>query len=322
MRALITGGSGFVGANLVRRLLRDGHQVHLIVRPSYQPWRLREIVKEVELHKIDLEDREGVRAAIAAVKPDSVFHLAAFGAYPDQTGIDRTISTNLLGTSSLLDACIAENVGAFVQAGSSSEYGYKDHPAEESERLEPNSHYAITKAAATHYCQWAARKAGIHAVTLRLYTIYGPYEDPGRLIPTLLMCGMEGRLPPLVSPRTARDFVYVDDAVSAIMRVSALPELPCGAVYNVCTGSQSILADVVAHARELLGIAERPQWSSMDPRPWDTDAWVGSPAAMERDTGWRASMGLREGLASTIAWFKEHPVWIHFYREKIVGSKG
>src|SRR5580658_4945951 len=107
MRALITGGSGFVGANLVRRLLRDGHQVHLIVRPTHQPWRLREIVKDVELHKIDLDDREGVRAVIAAVKPDSVFHLAAFGAYPGQTGIDRTISTNFLATSLLLDSCIA-----------------------------------------------------------------------------------------------------------------------------------------------------------------------------------------------------------------------
>lgn len=321
MRALITGGSGFVGANLVRRLLREGHQVHLMLRPSHRPWRLREVAAEVNIREMDLEDREGVHTVVASVKPDAVFHLAAFGAYPAQTGFERMVSTNLLGTSALIDACIAAGVGAFVQAGSSSEYGYKDHPAEEIERVEPNSHYAITKAAATHYCQWAARTSGMHAVTLRLYSIYGPYEEPGRLIPTLLMHGMEGRWPPLVSPRTARDFVYVDDAVDAMLRVAARPELPRGAVYNVCWGSQSSLADVVVCVRDLLGIEEEPRWSSMEQRVWDTDVWVGSPLAMERDTGWRAAVGLREGLTSTIAWFKEHPEWVHFYREQILGSK-
>jgi len=316
MKTLVTGGTGFVGANLARRLLREGHRVHLLVRPSYQRWRVSEIAADVSIGEADLEDREGVQAAIAAVKPDAVFHLAAFGAYPAQTGIERMASTNLLGTSALLDACIATGVGAFVQAGSSSEYGYKDHPAEETEVVEPNSHYAITKAAATHYCRWAARKAGIHAVTLRLYSIYGPFEEPSRLIPTLLMYGMEGRLPPLVSPGTARDFVYVDDAVDAMLRVAAMPELPRGAVYNVCTGTQSTLADVVSCVRDLLGVSVEPQWSTMEQRVWDTDVWVGSPTAIRRDTGWRAT-GLREGVASTAAWFEEHPELIQFYRERI-----
>jgi hypothetical protein len=74
-----------------------------------------------------------------------------------------------------------------------------------------------------------------------------------------------------------------------------------------CTGTQSTLGDVVFCTRELLGVAAEPQWSSMEQRVWDTDVWVGSPAALERDTGWRAALGLREGLASTIGWFKEHP---------------
>jgi dolichol-phosphate mannosyltransferase len=315
---MVTGGSGFVGANLVRRLLTDGHQVHLILRPSHQPWRLREIAGDVRIHQIDMEDRELLRVALAAVKPDSVFHLAAYGAYSTQTDFKRMVSTNLLGTSGLLDACIEAGVGSFVQTGSSSEYGYKDHRAEETERVEPNNPYAIAKAAATQYCHWAARKNDIHAVTLRLYSIYGPYEEPDRLIPTLLMYGMEGRLPPLVSPRTARDFVYVDDAVDAMLEAGKRTDLPRGAVYNVCTGIQTTLAEVVAHARALLKIEAEPQWSTMEQRVWDTDVWVGSPAAMERDTGWRAAVDLREGLARTAAWFESHPEWISFYREKIL----
>jgi dolichol-phosphate mannosyltransferase len=315
---MVTGGSGFVGANLVRRLLTDGHQVHLILRPSHQPWRLREIAGDVRIHQIDMEDRELLRVALAAVKPDSVFHLAAYGAYSTQMDFNRMVSTNLLGTSALLEACISAGVGSFVQTGSSSEYGYQDHPAEETERLEPNSPYAIAKAAATQYCQWAARKNDLHAVTLRLYSIYGPYEEPDRLIPTLLMHGIEGRLPPLVSPRTARDFVYVDDAVDAMLETGKRKDLPRGAVYNVCTGIQTTLAEVVAHARALLTIEAEPQWSTMEQRVWDTDVWVGSASAMERDTGWKAAVDLREGLARTAAWFESHPEWSSFYREKIL----
>jgi nucleoside-diphosphate-sugar epimerase len=215
-RTLITGASGFVGANLARRLLYDGHEVHLLVRKSRQSWRLKEIESHCRLHEVDIQDREGVRRAACVIKPDWVFHLAAYGAYSSQTGIDRMVATNLTGCISVLDACVEARVEAFVQTGSSSEYGYKDHAAEEMELLQPNSHYAITKAAATHYCQFAARQANIHAVTVRLYSIYGPYEDPGRLVPTAIVYGLEGRLPPLASPGTARDFVYVDDCVEGL----------------------------------------------------------------------------------------------------------
>lgn len=320
MRVLVTGASGFVGANLTRRLLRDGHQVHLMLRPSHHPWRLREIAADVNLHTVDIEDHDAVHAAVAAIHPGWVFHLAAFGAYPTQTDIERITATNFQGTSSLLNASVAAGVESFVHAGSSSEYGYKDHPAEEHEPLEPNSPYALSKASATQYCQSIARETGIHAVTLRLYSIHGPYEDPARLIPTLLLHGIEGRLPPLVSPRTARDFVYVDDAVDAMLRVAAMPGLPRGVIYNVCTGTQSTLADVVTTARDLLNVAAEPQWSSMPQRTWDTDIWVGSPAAMEQATGWRAQTALREGFEKTIAWLEAHPEWIRFYCKRIFRS--
>src|SRR5262249_5612399 len=138
-----------------------------------------------------------------------------------QTGIDRMMATNFMGCVNLLDACAEIGVESFVQTGSSSEYGYKDHPPAEDEALEPNSHYAVTKAAATHYCQFTARQHNLHAVTTRLYSIYGPWEEPTRLIPTLIIRGLKGNLPPLVSPRTARDFVYVDDAVEALLQVAS-----------------------------------------------------------------------------------------------------
>jgi len=316
-RALVTGASGFVGANLVRRLLGDGHRVHLLLRQAHRHWRLEELAAGCEITLGDVEDREAVRRAIAAAKPEWVFHLAAYGAYSNQAGFERMLATNVLGCANLLDACIQAGVEAFVQTGSSSEYGYQKHPTREEDRLEPNSHYAITKAAATHYCQFTARKHAYHAVTARLYSIYGPYEEPTRFIPTLLVHALRGELPPLVSPDTARDFVYVDDAVDALTRLAAASNLEPGAIYNVSSGTQNTIAGVVQKAQELLPVNAQPVWGGMAARAWDTGVWIGDASAIQRDTGWTAETSLAQGLSRTIDWLNDNPRRLQFYRDRM-----
>ncbi len=311
-RVLITGASGFVGANLARRVLRDGHEVHLLLRPGYRAWRIDEIRPDVRIHEAAVEDREAVSAAVRRIGPDWVFHLAAYGAYPGQQGMERMVNTNLLGCVSLLDACAANGAGVFVNAGSSSEYGLKDHAPDEEEPLAPNSPYAITKAAATHYCRLVSRSGGPNAVTVRLYSVYGPYEDPGRLIPALIVHGLKGRLPPLVSPETARDFIFVDDAVDAMIRVASA-DVPRGSVYNVCSGVQVNLGEAVDKARQLMKVPEEPVWGTMPARSWDTGIWVGTCARIEREVGWRPSTSFATGLEQTVAWFMRHPGLLEFY---------
>jgi len=318
-RVLITGASGFIGANLTRRLLRDGYQVWLLLRENHQPWRVEEIVSACHVVPGDVADRDAVGRAFADARPEWVFHLAAYGAYSSQTGFERMAAVNLLGTAALLDASVESGVECFVQAGSSSEYGYKSEAARERDLLEPNSHYAVTKAAATHYCQFSARKSGMKAVTLRLYSIYGPWEEPTRLIPGLLIHGLQGEFPPLVSPLTARDFVYVDDAVDAFIRV-ADSHLPAGSIYNVASGAQTTLEQVVSEARQLFGMTTEPDWGSMPARAWDTDRWVGDASAIQNATGWRAETNLREGLTRTLHWLQANPRWLSFYRSRILGE--
>jgi dolichol-phosphate mannosyltransferase len=304
-RCLITGASGFVGANLARRLLWDGYETHVLLRPGHQSWRLIDIAASLHAHKADLTDQEAIHRTVELVRPDWVFHLAAYGAYSSQTGFARMADVNLTGTAALLDACAARGVEAFIYTGSSSEYGYKNHAPREDELLEPNSHYAITKAAATHYCQFTARRSGVNAIVVRLYSIYGPYEEPSRLIPTLIAYGLQGQLPPLVSPAVARDFVHVDDAVDGLIALAQ--SVRPGAIYNLCTGVQTSMATVVETARKLIGIAVEPVWSSMEQRSWDTDIWVGSPDALEKDVGWRARIDFTAGLQRTIDWFHHAP---------------
>jgi dolichol-phosphate mannosyltransferase len=131
----------------------------------------------------------------------------------------------------------------------------------------------------------------------------------------LIIHGLRGALPPVVSPEIARDFVYVDDAVEAMVRVATADR--GGAVYNVCNGVQRSLAAVFETARRLMKIDAEPAWASMPERSWDTDVWVGSPELMAHEVGWRAQVDLEAGLQTLIEWFRRNPGQREFYEQRI-----
>jgi dolichol-phosphate mannosyltransferase len=261
----------------------------------------------VQPHLAPLSDGPAVAKVVRRVRPAWVFHLATHGAYASQTDVLEIATTNVLGTITLVEACLAAGVEAIVNTGSSSEYGLKDHPPSESEPLEPNSHYAVTKASATLYCRYTARQRGVHLPTLRLYSVYGPYEEPTRLVPTLLRRAHVGELPPLVQPETARDYVYVDDVVDAYLLAAQQPGQEPGAVYNVGTGVQTSLREIVDLTRRLLGVEAAPRWGTMPGRRWDTDVWVADPTRIRRELGWAPRTSLEDGLRRFAAWLQARP---------------
>lgn len=313
MRAMVTGAGGFVGANLVRALLARGDQPEAIIRPGSDAWRLEEVRDELPLIPVDLDDADALAAAVVEHRPEVVFHLAASGGYSWQRDLDAMLSVNVRATETLL-AAAREVDACVVHAGSSSEYGHRHGAASELDRLEPNSHYAVTKAAATHLCRLAASTHGQVAVTLRLYSVYGPWEDPRRLMPTLVRTAGEGHWPPLVAPNTARDFVWVGDACDAFIRAATAEFDDPGAALNIASGTQTSLSAVVDVARRVFEIEEPPQWGTMDPRAWDTDVWVGDPAAAARVLGWRARTPLDEGLHAMADWLGQRPHLLDRYR--------
>jgi len=307
VRALVTGAAGFLGANLVRHLHVAGHEVIALTRSGATAWRLEEIATEVRTIELDLSDTTAIERVVATTEPQWIFHLAAHGAYSWQTDLEQMIAVNIAATAALLTAARDTGAQAFVNAGSSSEYGLKTHAPREEERLEPNSHYAVTKAAGSHLTALAAAE-GLPAVTLRLYSIYGPWEDPGRLVPALVREATRGGLPPLVGPQTARDFVYVDDCCDALLR-AAQRGAPGGpsATLNVGSGKQTRLAELVELARRSLSVTALPDWGTMDQRDWDTNVWVSDPHAAYEYLGWKASTGLGNGLTRTAAWLQARP---------------
>lgn len=305
-RLVVTGATGFVGANLARRLVHDGHDVHLLVRRDYQTWRIEDLLGHVPLHEVDLGDGEALAAVVGGIRPDWVFHLAVHGAYSTQTDVHRMVQTNIVGTYNLVQASLAADCEVFVNTGSSSEYGFKDHAPTETEWLEPNSAYAVTKASATLFCRYLAASRGAWLPTLRLYSVYGPYEDPARLIPQLIVHGLRGVLPPLVHPGIARDYVYIEDVVAAYLLAAARRGREPGAVYNVGTGVQTSLREVVEVARRELGIAAAPRWGSMPPREWDTSVWQADSTRIRQELGWEPRYTFEQGFQRTVDWFRDY----------------
>jgi nucleoside-diphosphate-sugar epimerase len=305
-RVLLTGASGFVGANLAEKLVNDGHEVHLLMRQGYKAWRIEHLLPHTHIHIINLLDREAAITAVASIRPDWVFHLAAFGAYSWQDDSAEAININYLSTINLLEASLKTGFEAFINTGSSSEYGFKDHAPAEDDYLEPNSYYAATKAAATLYCRYAAQRYKRPIFTLRLYSVYGPYEEPKRLIPTMILKGMKSELPPLTDANVARDFIHTEDVVRAyLFAVESAGTLPPGEVYNVGSGMQTSIKDVVEIARGIFGITTEPIWGSMPNRSWDSSVWVADNRKLCA-AGWKPLVEFRAGFQKTIEWFKQN----------------
>ncbi|HEX5852389.1 MAG TPA: NAD-dependent epimerase/dehydratase family protein [Solirubrobacteraceae bacterium] len=301
MRALVTGAGGFVGANLVRRLRDDGHDVHATARPGGDRKRLLGLTGAT-IHDVELDLPGAPGTLVADIAPEWIFHLAAHGAYSWQQDARQICQANLLSTIELADAAERVGVEAFIHAGSSSEYGFKDHAPDEHERPEPNSTYAVAKTAATMYCSHRAREGKLPAATLRLYSVYGAMEDPRRLVSALLQHGLHGELPPLVAPETARDFVYVEDVCEALMLAAEKADEIAGEVYNVGSGRQTTLRELVDCVRALLPIHAEPDWGSHAQRSWDTNIWCASTERAAHDLEWSATTSIEEGLTNTIAW--------------------
>jgi nucleoside-diphosphate-sugar epimerase len=303
-KVLLTGAAGFIGAVLARRLLRDGHEVHVVLKSSSRKGRLEPISGDLQVHELDLREENSVRATVMEVKPQVIYHLAAHGAYPTQTDPDGIIQTNFLGTWNLLKASAAVDYEVFVNTGSSSEYGFKDFAMRESDLLEPNSYYSVAKCAQTLLCQHFAQVEKRPITTFRLFSAYGPFEEPSRLIPTLIERCLDGQPLKLVSRDTARDFIYVEDVVDAYLSLEKLAQLS-GEIINIGTGVQSTVGDVVDAVLKHTGAQVECQWGAMPSRIWDAKTWVSDCTKSKRLLGWRPQTTLSDGLARTVAWTRE-----------------
>jgi polyisoprenyl-phosphate glycosyltransferase len=299
---LVLGGGGFVGANLVRRLLRGRCDVIAVVR-RLPAWRLAGLDSHVL--EVDLTDYAELRAMVKAVQPRTVFDCSAYGAYSFETDSALIYRTNFDALVALVELLDKRVLAAFVHAGSSSEYGANSAGPSETAALVPNSHYAVSKAAAALFICYAGKTLGLPIVNLRLYSVYGPLEDASRLVPNLVKCGIEGHYPPFVTPETSRDFVYVGDVCRAFWLAATrlTPEL-YGHSFNIGSGVRTTIGELAATARQVFGIAEPAEFGALPRRAWDRDDWYAAPGKAASLLGWSATTSLADGLRLTADWVR------------------
>ena len=301
---LVIGASGFIGANLFRRCLERRTDVIGTVF-SGDSWRLRDIAA-ANITFLNLQDPISVLSVFRRFRPKTVFDCSSFGAYSFEQDFERIHSTNYLSFLRVMEEVAALDLSAYVHAGSSSEYGLHARAPTESDLLIPNSHYAVSKAAASQAITYYGRVRGVPVANLRLYSVYGPYEDSSRLIPVLCERSLHGTLPTFARPEVTRDFIHVDDVVEAFAdtAVNMGPAI-AGESFNIGTGTPTSLATLAAQAQRLFAIAEEPRFNPGVGRAWDLDAWYANPARAGQALGWTARIGLEEGLVTTRAWWKD-----------------
>lgn len=309
---LVLGASGFIGANLLRMLLRE--RTDVVGTASCLPaWRL-EGLPEANVRVVDLLVEANLDALLESARPRTIFNCVAYGGYHFQADRDLIYRTNFDLTAKLLQRLVAQRIAAYVHAGSSSEYGdFAAGPSEEALPV-PNSDYAVSKVACANLVRYYGRKHDLPCANLRLYTVYGPLEDASRLMPTVIREGVEGRLPEFVAPDISRDFVYIQDACEAFLD-TALHLAPgaYGDSFNIGTGRQTTIAEVATLARQVFRISADPVFT-MPQRKWDVSHWYANVEKAAAQLGWRPRTSLEDGFQQTVAWFRALPNPGRYYR--------
>ncbi|MBI4009291.1 NAD-dependent epimerase/dehydratase family protein [Candidatus Roizmanbacteria bacterium] len=301
---VIFGAGGFIGFNLLEKLLKHRNDIFGVFSEPKKNWRFNKFPPPpLNVVKCNITDRGEIPRLIYRIKPKSIFNLAAYGGYSTQKDIDRIYQTNFNSTYTLIEELKKFGFSAYIHAGSQSEYGLNSSSPSEQDELIPNSHYAVSKTADYYLLKYYGKVEKLPVVHLRFYSIYGPWEEPNRLIPTLIREVKKGRLPPLVDPNISRDFVYVDDVVEAMVMIAATIAVGNrhayslhGEAFNICYGKKTTIKELAYLAKKLFKIKSEPKFSSMKNRDWDLKNWYGDPKKIQKVFNWEAKINLEQGL--------------------------
>ena len=245
MKILVTGANGFLGSNLVRSFINQSDEVIALVKSRNNIWRLKSVMDNIEIQQCDITDTKELRKIIKNASPDGVVHTAIYGGYPNQENETQIYNTNLFGTTNIINESFANGVDWFINTGSSSEYGNKSQPMNENDLCEPVNSYGISKLASTLYAKSYARLNEAQIFTFRIFSAYGPYEDHNRLIPYLFTKLLSNEEPSLSSPNPVRDFIFIDDIISAYhMAIEKYRKISPGEIFNLGTSTSHTVNDV------------------------------------------------------------------------------
>ena len=309
-RSIVTGAAGFVGSSLVDRLLELGHDV--IGVDCFTDYYARSdkeanLARARDSERFRLIEQELSDLDLAALLDgaDYVFHLAAQAGVRPSWGerFGDYVRCNISATQRLLEAAKGTGITRLVYASSSSVYGNAiELPVTERALPRPISPYGVTKLAAEHLCSLYAQIYGVPAVSLRLFTVYGPRQRPDMAIRRFLAAALTGAPVAVYGDgRQTRDFTYVSDVVDAhVLAAQAESE---ERVFNICGGSRISLRELLSMIEDVTGRTLRIEYQDAA-RGDARDTW-GDNALARKETGFAPKVSLREGVEAEWRWLQE-----------------
>jgi UDP-glucose 4-epimerase len=300
--ALVTGGAGFIGSHLVRALLAQGLSVRVL--DDLSSGHLANVPEGVEFVRGSVEDAEQVQRAMSGC--EHVFHLAAMVSVPQSVSDpEGSFRINVVGTENVIRAATKSGVQSLVYTSSAAVYGPRPSlPSRETDPILCVSPYAAGKAAGEMLLQSAVNSAGLHAVSLRLFNVFGIRQDPKSAYAAAISAFVDAavaRRAPLIfgTGRQTRDFVPVANVVQAFLRAAASDRSVSGRAFNVGLGIQSTLLDVVERVAEFSGFSAPPE---MRPRrTGDVDDSVANITAIREALAYEPTVNVAEGLRELVS---------------------
>jgi UDP-glucose 4-epimerase len=306
MRALVTGGAGFIGSHLATTLVERGDDV--VVLDSLATGHRSNIPDGARFVEGSVADPDAVADAVAGC--EVVFHLGALGAVARSVADPLTSDTaNVRGTLAVLTGARDAGVRRLVFASSSSIYGGADIiPTPESAPLRPRSPYAVTKLTGEHYCRVFAELFELETVALRYFNVYGPRQRPdsvyAAVIPLFARALLDGVSPTVHGDgRQSRDFTYVSDVVAANLAASTATAGGCnGRAFNIAGGHQHSLLDLLSELGAIIGVEPDPTFGSS--RAGDVVHSCADASEARAALGFECSVPFANGLAQTVEWMR------------------
>ena len=309
---LVTGGAGFIGSHLVEELVRRGDRVRVVDNLSTGKRRNIAHLSSVEFVEGDLADSEVARRVVTGA--DYVLHQAAIPSVP--RSVQDPITSNRANIDASLNVLVAARdagVKRLVYAGSSSAYGDTPTlPKTETMGTAPLSPYALQKLVGEQYCQMFTRLYGLETVTIRYFNVFGPRQDPSSpysgVISLFISALCDGRQPTIYGDgEHTRDFTYVANVVDGVLRACTAVDAS-GEVINVATGGRISLNTLFKTIRDLVDATVDPIYSA--PRPGDVKDSQADISKARRILGYAPIVSFEDGLARTVAWYRDSHVTI------------
>lgn len=304
LKVFITGGSGFVGANLIHRLLEYGADVHILLRGTSSTCRIDQCTRRVTIYRGDLADYDQLQSTIELSDPSVIFHLAAARGLAENDRFNY-VQTGVVGAANLVEIVRKKKGTRLIVAGSSMEYKESNQPIGEDRCLLPTTLHGVVKASASLLFNQASTAENLFISQLRLFHVYGPWESKHRFLPTAIRMVLENRTIPLAPLWSCRDWIHVDDVVDALL-TAALPGSPKG-IYNIGSGVEHSNMEIINVLEDVFSRKIDIDLNGVPARSTDSKHRCADISLAKEMLGWNPGVDLKTGITNMVLWANNNP---------------